>query len=114
MDSHIEKHGWLIKVSQSSTWESINLYELGLESNLNYTGNGEYGFDTVGLELPHSGGPTLEHQIVAGNYLLPIAYPSHNPIGYLPTLSPPSISILCSTLPCSNNAFHQFPTILAC
>ncbi len=44
----------------------INLYELGLGSNLNYTGNGEYGFDTVGLQLPNSGGVELKHQIVAG------------------------------------------------
>ncbi|KAE8441242.1 hypothetical protein EG329_005606 [Mollisiaceae sp. DMI_Dod_QoI] len=29
-------------------------------------GNGEYGFDTVGLQLPDSGGISLQHQIVAG------------------------------------------------
>lgn len=51
---------------QSSTWQAVNLYELGLESNLNYTGNGEYGVDTVGLQLPNSAGLTLTHQIVAG------------------------------------------------
>ncbi len=53
---------------QSSTWLPINLYELGLEQNLNLTGNGEYGFDSVGLELADSGGLTLGHQIVAGTH----------------------------------------------
>lgn len=52
--------------NQSSTWQSISLYGLGLDADLNYTGNGQYGFDTVGLDLPLSGGPTLKHQIVAG------------------------------------------------
>ncbi|KAK2628788.1 hypothetical protein QTJ16_001891 [Diplocarpon rosae] len=56
-----------INGSQSSTWIPENLYELGVGSNLNYTGNGEYGFDTVGLQLPQSGGTTLKRQIVAGN-----------------------------------------------
>jgi hypothetical protein len=53
---------------QSSTWNPISLYELGLEQNLNLTGNGEYGYDTVGLQLANSGGLTLKHQIVAGAY----------------------------------------------
>lgn len=54
------------QVNASTTWVPINLYELGLETQLNYTGNGEYGFDTVGLQLPNSGGVSLQHQIVAG------------------------------------------------
>lgn len=48
----------------------MNLYQLGLDSNLNYTGNGEYGLDNVGLGLPNSGGPTLERQVVAGQFRL--------------------------------------------
>ncbi|CZR56304.1 uncharacterized protein PAC_06192 [Phialocephala subalpina] len=54
------------QVNASTTWVPINLYELALETQLNYTGNGEYGFDTVGLQLPDSGGVSLQHQIVAG------------------------------------------------
>ncbi|KAI6710418.1 hypothetical protein JHW43_007065 [Diplocarpon mali] len=54
------------QVNESSTWLPENLYELGIGSMLNYTGNGEYGFDTVGLQLPQSGGATLKRQIVAG------------------------------------------------
>ena len=42
------------------------MFRLGLAKNLNYTGVGSYGFDTVGLGLPNGGGAVLEHQIVAG------------------------------------------------
>ncbi|TVY55363.1 hypothetical protein LCER1_G005644 [Lachnellula cervina] len=54
------------KTNQSTTWESINFYKLELEDILNYTGNGQYGFETIGLELQNSSGPTLTHQVVAG------------------------------------------------
>jgi hypothetical protein len=49
---------------------------LGLEDNLNYTGNGEYGFDTVGLQIQNSGGPTLNHQVVAGKASKPLLFVS--------------------------------------
>jgi hypothetical protein len=54
---------------QSSTWVPAgpsNLYPLSLEDPLNYTGNGYYGYDTVGLQLPNSDGISLTHQIVSG------------------------------------------------
>ncbi|KAL3427887.1 eukaryotic aspartyl protease [Phlyctema vagabunda] len=54
------------QVDASSSWVPINLFALGLDSNLNYTGNGQYGFETIGLQLPQSGGVALHHQIVAG------------------------------------------------
>jgi hypothetical protein len=50
----------------STTWESIGLYTLDLESKLNYTGNGLYGFDNVGTQIQNSGGLNLTHQVVAG------------------------------------------------
>lgn len=56
----------ILRAGQSSSWESIGLYELGLDTNLNYTGNGRYGFETVGLQIQNSSGFTLTHQIVAG------------------------------------------------
>jgi hypothetical protein len=46
------------------------LFGLALEENLGYDGNGEYGFDTVGLQIQNSGGPILEHQIVAGKFII--------------------------------------------
>ena len=57
--------------SQSSTWRQNNktvngTFTLALEKNLGYTGNGEYGYDTVGLGWQGSGGPSLDQQIVGG------------------------------------------------
>ena len=57
--------------SQSSTWKynnaSINgTFNLGLETNLDYSGNGNFGYDTVVLGYPGSNGPSLQQQIVAG------------------------------------------------
>jgi hypothetical protein len=37
-----------------------------LEGNLNYTGNGDFGHDTVSLGYNGGGGPTLQDQVVAG------------------------------------------------
>ncbi|KAG4436710.1 hypothetical protein IFR05_007824 [Cadophora sp. M221] len=34
--------------------------------NLGYTGNGQFGYDTVSLGHPNSGGPSLSKQVVAG------------------------------------------------
>ncbi|TKA81840.1 hypothetical protein B0A49_01070 [Cryomyces minteri] len=53
-------------VNRSSTWQSIGLFDLALENTMNYSGNGLYGFDTVGLEVQNSGGLTQTHQVVAG------------------------------------------------
>lgn len=52
--------------NESSTWDQIYIADLNLESALGYDGNGDYGFETVGLQVENSGGPTLEHQVVAG------------------------------------------------
>jgi hypothetical protein len=54
------------QVNASSTWNAVNLFELGLERNLNYTGNGEYGLDTIALGVPNSGGLTVQSQVIAG------------------------------------------------
>ncbi len=57
--------------SQSSSWKQNNVtangtFTLGIEANLGYTGNGEFGYDIVALGWQGSGGPSLEEQIVAG------------------------------------------------
>jgi hypothetical protein len=52
--------------NRSSTWVENGLFDLDIETNLNITGHGDYGFDTVGLEVENSGGLTLAHQVVAG------------------------------------------------
>lgn len=55
--------------SLSSTWRVNNIiangtFTLDLEGNLGYSGNGDYGFDTVGMSWQGSGAPSLEQQIV--------------------------------------------------
>jgi hypothetical protein len=52
------------KYNESSTWRQIGIYDLILESQLNYTGNGLYGLDTVGLMV--DGNATFQNQVVAG------------------------------------------------
>ena len=54
------------QTNASSTWVTNGLYVLNLDADLVYPGNALYGFDTVGPEIDNSGGPTLQHQIVAG------------------------------------------------
>jgi len=58
--------GGVFSVENSTSWESINNFELDLETNLGYNGNGQYGHDVVALGYPSSGGPRLLNQIVAG------------------------------------------------
>lgn len=52
--------------AQSTTWTKDGIYDLVIEQNLGYDGNGLYGSDTVQLGNSTQGGPMLEHQVVAG------------------------------------------------
>ena len=54
------------KSNKSTTWSEIGLFDLGIENPVDLTGQGDFGFDTVGLEVENSGGPTLTHQVVGG------------------------------------------------
>ena len=63
--------GGLFIPSQSSTWrynnESVNgTFTIGLETNLDYSGNGDYGYDTIVLGYQGSNGPSLQQQTIAG------------------------------------------------
>lgn len=63
--------GGVFHPNESATWVANNgtskgLFSLGLELSLGYTGNGEYGHDTVALGWQGSGGPSLNQQHVAG------------------------------------------------
>lgn len=58
--------GGIFGVDNSTSWANIALYELDLEMNLGYTGNGQFGYDTVTLGYPNSGGTQLSKQVVAG------------------------------------------------
>jgi len=61
--------GGVFQPNSSSSWNqnidtANGLFPLLLDSNLGYSGNGYYGFDTVALG--GQGGPSLEQQAVAG------------------------------------------------
>ncbi|KAI9659023.1 MAG: hypothetical protein M1821_001983 [Bathelium mastoideum] len=57
--------------NESSSWQSLGVYDLAFETNLDYennvtyAGQGLFGFDTVGLQVENSNGITLNHQVVA-------------------------------------------------
>ncbi|KAL8719881.1 MAG: hypothetical protein Q9225_003178 [Loekoesia sp. 1 TL-2023] len=69
--------GGVYNRNQSTTWIPNDIspntsspnktdgFTLGLEENLGYNGVGIYGFDNVTLGWQGSGGPSLDHQIVA-------------------------------------------------
>ncbi|ORX99608.1 aspartic peptidase domain-containing protein [Clohesyomyces aquaticus] len=54
------------QINRSSTWNEIGIYRLGLDASLGLSGNGEFGYDTVG---PSTAGsketPVLNHQAVS-------------------------------------------------
>jgi hypothetical protein len=58
--------GYIFDVDNSTSWTNISTFELDLELNLDYDGNGLFGHDVVSLGYPLSGGPQLSNQIVAG------------------------------------------------
>ena len=63
--------GLLFDPAQSSTWKQNNLtangiFTLHLETNLGYSGNTDFGYDTVALGWQGSGGPSLDQQIIGG------------------------------------------------
>ena len=58
--------GMTFNLNQSSTWKDQGIFDLYVEGNLNFTGNGEYGLDTVGLGLTSAIGPAVDGQVVAG------------------------------------------------
>lgn len=50
----------------SSTWDVIGIYDLGLEADLGYTGNGQYGYDTIRLGSSQDESALgMDHQVVA-------------------------------------------------
>lgn len=69
-DCSISRGGTFI-TANSTTWKPNNVtsngtFTLGLDEDLGYKGNGQYGYDTVTLGVKGSGGPSLDQQIVGG------------------------------------------------
>ncbi|PQE20834.1 Aspartic peptidase domain protein [Rutstroemia sp. NJR-2017a BBW] len=62
--------GFTFTSNSSSTWVENNIsaggvFALQLESNLGFTGNGNYGTDTIVMGLPNGGAPALSSQVLA-------------------------------------------------
>lgn len=54
------------QTNKSSTWSSEGIFDLDVENGLNLTGNGEFGYDTIGLGIQNSNGLILTHQLLGG------------------------------------------------
>ena len=101
-----DDRGNLFTNGTSSTWEFEGNFELGVELNLPYRDfdRGGYGYDKLGVGYPGSGGPSLDHQVIAaidtkdfylGNLGLtprPINFTWDNPVpSFLSTLKNQSV-----------------------
>ena len=62
----MSRGGSLYSPNASLTWHQQGIYNLLYEHDLNYTGNGLYGFDTVGLGFASKQGLVVKNQTVAG------------------------------------------------
>lgn len=50
IDSECEtKRGGIFESVNSSTWVKTSIFALGLDPNLGFSGNGDYGFDSIAL-----------------------------------------------------------------
>ena len=61
-----QSRGGLFDSTQSSSWQTLGNYSLGLELNLGYDHAAPYGLDTVALGFDNSmGGPTIDSQVIS-------------------------------------------------
>ena len=61
-----DSRGGLFDTTQSSSWQGLGNYSLGLELNLGYDETAPFGLDTVGLGFDNStGGPTIDSQVIS-------------------------------------------------
>lgn len=61
-----DSRGGIFNPNNSLTWIPNSIFDLGIETNLDYDVFGDFAFDTVTLGWQGSGGPTVEHSVVAG------------------------------------------------
>ncbi len=54
----------LFNINQSSSWESIGIYEFPTEKNLGYFGDAQYGYESITLGLPGENGLMLNNMTV--------------------------------------------------
>ena len=51
--------GGIVEVENSTSWSYIDVTTLALQTNLEYEGNGKFGYDEVTLGYPTSGGVSM-------------------------------------------------------
>ncbi|KAK9780491.1 putative Aspartic peptidase domain-containing protein [Seiridium cardinale] len=67
-----ESRGGMFSPNKSSSWKELGFFEInsdgvGLEGNLGYIQEAEFGLDSLGIGLINgSGGPTLDNQTIGG------------------------------------------------
>ena len=61
-----DSRGGLFDTTQSSSWQGLGNYSLGLELNLGYDETAPFGLDTVALGFNNStDGPTIDSQVIS-------------------------------------------------
>ncbi|KAF2873536.1 aspartic peptidase domain-containing protein [Massariosphaeria phaeospora] len=63
-DACNDSRGRTFNTSASTTWTDNGFFQLWLEKTLDLVGNGNFGYDTVGLGLPGEEGPTVKNVVV--------------------------------------------------
>ena len=61
--------GGIYKTEKSSSYESVDTYQLGAEANLGLTqnsDNGAFAYDILGVATTDGGNASVEHQVIAG------------------------------------------------
>ena len=79
--------GYLFNATNSTTWQQNNVYDISAENNLGIDISGQYGFDTVGLGWQGSGGPLVNHSVVAAIAAPEIFLGEHSSISQVIPLS---------------------------
>lgn len=66
--SCVDLRGRQFNINASTSWQDKGLFALPYiaEASLGYSGSADFGFDNVTLGFQGAGGPTLQHQVVAG------------------------------------------------
>lgn len=60
----ISNRGGVFNITASTSWDPIGNYSLWIEENLGYNGDGDYGYDTIGMGGVGEGGATITNATV--------------------------------------------------
>ncbi|EUC44038.1 hypothetical protein COCMIDRAFT_99287 [Bipolaris oryzae ATCC 44560] len=79
-----ESRGTLFNTTISKNWQEKGYYQLWIEKNLGLTGNGLYGFDSVGLGIRSDAGPSVANTTI-GTLVTPNFWLGHIGVHAKPT-----------------------------